>query len=280
MNTLKTLVLMVILSGFLLLIGGYFGGSTGLTVALGISLMMNLGSYWFSDKIVLMMYRATEITREENSYIYDIVENLAMNAYLPMPRVYIIDNPTPNAFATGRNPQNAAVAVTTGILKILSKEELSGVIGHELAHVKNRDILTGTIAATLVSTITYLVHFFGFFMGGRNRDEDRNPIVDIALMILAPIAATLIQMAISRSREYAADADGSKIAGDPIYLANALRKLEMANQNYQYLEAEPATAHMFIVNPLSGKSFLKMFSTHPPIEERIFRLEEMAAGRR
>jgi len=279
MNMFKTILLMLILSFFLLFVGSYFGGETGLVIAFIISMSMNFISYWFSDKIVLTMYGAKRIERFDNSYLYDIVEDLSTKAYLPMPKVYIIDNPMPNAFATGRNPNNAAVAVTTGILRILTKEELSGVIAHELAHIKNRDILIQTISATLVSTITYLVHFFGFFFGGRRDDEDRNILVELALLILAPIAATLIQLAISRSREYDADRTGAEICGNPLYLANALKKLALGNKAI-HSEVEPATAHMFIVNPLSGRALMKLFSTHPPIEERIQILEEMAAGRR
>lgn len=278
MNHFKTILLMLVLSLFLLVIGSYFGGETGLFIAFIISLGMNFISYFFSDKIVLMMYGGHRIERQDNPALYDTVERLASYAGLPMPKLYIIDTPTPNAFATGRNPNNAAVAVTTGIMRILSKEELEGVIAHELAHIKNRDILIQTISATLVSTITYLVHFFAYFGGGGER-KDRNIFVDLALMILAPIAATLIQLAISRSREYAADETGAQICGNPMYLANALRKLAAGNEAIP-MDAEPATAHMFIVNPLSGGGIVKLFSTHPPLEDRIQRLVEMAAGRR
>lgn len=279
MNQFKTILLMLILSMFLLVIGSYFGGEAGLKIAFIISLAMNFVSYFFSDKIVLTMYGAQRVERQHNPALYDTVERLATYAGLPMPKLYIINTPTPNAFATGRNPNNAAVAVTTGIMRILSKEELEGVIAHELAHIKNRDILVQTISATLVSTITYLVHFFAFFGGSNDERRERNIFVDLALMILAPIAATLIQLAISRSREYLADETGAQICGNPMYLANALKKLAAGNEAIP-MDAEPATAHMFIVSPLSGSGFVKLFSTHPPLEDRIQRLIDMANGRR
>ena len=255
--------------------GNAMGGQTGMTFALLIALAMNGFSYWFSDKIVLKMYKAQEVSRADAPELYEMVRRLTHKAGLPMPRVYIINQPQPNAFATGRNPEHAAIAVTTGIMKILSAEELEGVVAHELAHVKHRDILIGTVAATLAGAITYLAHMaqWALIFGGRD-DEDGNPLVAIAMMIVAPIAAMLIQMAISRSREYAADAGGAKIAGNPRYLASALRKLDTASQQIP-MQAEPATAHMFIVNPLSGKSMAKLFSTHPPMQERIARLESM-----
>jgi heat shock protein HtpX len=244
---------------------------------------MNFGSYWFSDKIVLSMYRAHEVTREQYPQLYDVVENLAMKAEMPMPKVYVMDNPTPNAFATGRNPQHSAVAVTTGILKMLNRDELTGVISHELSHIKNRDILIGTIAATLVGTITFIARMAGWaamFGGGRdNRDRD-NVFADLALMIVAPIAAMLIQMAISRSREFMADEGGAQISGEPMALASALNKLQQGNKLIPMTNAGASSSHMFIVNPFSGKSLMKLFSTHPPIEERIARLKEIADGRR
>ncbi len=275
MNIFKTMALMTGLTLVLLWAGNAMGGQTGMTIALVIALAMNGFSYWFSDKIVLKMYKAQEVSRADAPELYEMVRRLTHKAELPMPRVYIINQPQPNAFATGRNPEHAAIAVTTGIMKVLSAEELEGVVAHELAHVKHRDILIGTVAATLAGAITYLAHMaqWALIFGGRD-DEDSNPLVAIAMMIVAPIAAMLIQMAISRSREYAADAGGAKIAGNPRYLASALRKLDTASQQIP-MKAEPATAHMFIVNPLSGKSMAKLFSTHPPMQERIARLESM-----
>jgi heat shock protein HtpX len=282
MNGFKTVVLMTTMMVLFILVGSIVGGQNGMMIAFFFSLAMNFGSYWFSDKIVLSMYHAKEVTREEFPQLYDSVEKLSMKAGLPMPKVYVMDNPTPNAFATGRNPEHSAVAVTTGIMKILNKEELDGVIAHELTHVKNRDIFVGTIAATLVGTITYIVQFAMFFGGGRrdDREESSNPIVSLLLLIIAPIAAMLIQMAISRSREYMADEGGSQISGKPLALASALNKLQQGNEIIPMRDAKQASAHMFIVSPLHGGGMMKLFSTHPPIEERIERLQEIAAGRR
>lgn len=282
MNAVKTTILMAVMMGIFLLVGQLIGGESGMMVAFLISLAMNFGSYWFSDKIVLAMYGAKPVERAEAPELYDIVQNLSARAEIPMPKVYIMENPTPNAFATGRNPANGVVAVTTGIMRILNKDELAGVIAHELAHIKNRDILVGTIAATLVGTITMIARLAGFaaMFGGRSNDDDRSGISDLVLMIVAPIAAVLIQLAISRSREYLADAKGSAIHGNPLALANALNKLHTVNEKLPMHDASPASAHMFIVNPLSGKSLFKLFSTHPPIEERVKRLNEIAEGRR
>lgn len=283
MNGFKTVILMTVMMVLFILVGNLIGGKSGMMLAFVISLAMNFGSYWFSDKIVLKMYRAQEVTREQYPQLYDSVENLATQAGLPVPKVYIMDNPTPNAFATGRNPEHSAVAVTTGIMKLLNKEELEGVIAHELTHVKNRDILVGTIAATLVGTITFIARMAGWaamFSGGRNERDRGNVFSDLALMIIAPIAALLIQMAISRSREYMADEGSAQISGKPLALASALNKLERGNELIPMTNAGTSSAHMFIVNPLSGKSLMKLFSTHPPIEERIERLKEIAAGRR
>jgi len=278
MNTLKTMVLLVTLTVLFIFIGALLGGRSGMTVALFIALAMNFFAYWFSDKIVLRMYGARQVSEAEAPELYSIVRTLSQKAGLPMPKVYIIDADQPNAFATGRNPRNGAVAVTTGILRLLDRNELSGVIAHELAHIKNRDILVSTIAATIAGAISYLAQMaqWAMIFGGRRDDEEGgNPIAALVMMIVAPIAAMLIQLAISRTREYGADAGGARIVGNPLYLANALKKLHYASQRIP-LEANPATSHMFIVNPLSGGGFARLFSTHPPIEERIARLEAMA----
>lgn len=281
MNTFKTVALMTAMMVLFLIVGAALGGETGLIIAFVFSLALNFGSYWFSDKIVLSMYRAHQIERKDHPQLYDIVERLASQAQLPMPKVYIINNDTPNAFATGRNPDNSAVAVTTGILRVLNESELEGVIGHELTHVKNRDILIGTIAATLVGTITFIARMAGWamFLGGRDEDSG-SAVQSLVLLILSPIVAVMIQMGISRSREFLADAGGAQISGKPLALASALGKLSAYNEKRPIKNASPSSAHMFIVNPLSGKSMLKLFSTHPPMEERIKRLQEIEAGRR
>lgn len=282
MNSFKTAVLMTMMMVLFILVGSALGGESGMMIAFIFSLAINFGSYWFSDKIVLTMYRANEVTRNEYPELFNIVETLAQKASLPMPKVYIMDNPSPNAFATGRNPDNAAVAVTTGLLKILNKEETAGVISHELMHIKNRDILVGTIAATLVGTITFIARLAGYaamFGGGRDRD-DSNGISSLILIILSPIIAILIQLAISRSREYMADEGGAAVSGQPLALASALDKLSQVNKKVPMRNAGTSSSHMFIVNPLSAKSFAKLFSTHPPMEERIKRLQEIARGRR
>jgi heat shock protein HtpX len=282
MNTFKTVLLMVALTVLLVLAGGAMGGRQGLIIALVIAIMMNFFSYWFSDKIVLKMYRAREINRGEDPELYDIVSELAERAGLPMPKVYICPQNTPNAFATGRNPKHAAVAVTQGIRRILTREELAGVLGHELAHVQHRDILIGSIAAIIAGAITFLASIarWGLIFGGiggssRDRGGEGNILAYLIMMILAPIAAMLIQMAISRSREYAADASGAKISGNPLGLASALRKLQIANRQLP-MQANPSTAHMFIMNPLSARGIQNLFSTHPNSEERIARLKKMA----
>lgn len=283
MNGLKTMVLMVTLTLMLVGFGAILGGRSGMTVALIIAFAMNFFSYWFSDKIVLRMYGAQEVTEAQAPEIHAMVRELARQAGLPMPKVYIIDQDQPNAFATGRNPDHAAVAVTTGILRILSPSELQGVLAHELAHVKNRDILVGTIAATIAGAISYLAQMaqWAMIFGGRSSDDEEgssNPLAAVVMMIVGPIAAMLVQMAISRAREYGADETGALISGRPLSLANALRKLQMAAQQIP-MDANPATSHMFTVNPLSGEGITRLFSTHPPIEERIARLEAMARGR-
>jgi len=277
MNNIKTMVLLVTLTLILVWAGGALGGRQGMTFALIFALGINFISYWFSDKIVLKMYRAKEVSETQAPELYTMIRMLSQKAELPMPKVYLIDQEQPNAFATGRNPRHAAVAVTTGIMRILSREELQGVIAHELAHVKHRDILIGTVAATIAGAISYLAQMAQWAMifgGHRDDEEGGNPIAAFAMMIIGPIAALIVQMAISRSREYAADQGGAAIAGNPRYLAGALRKLHQASRQIP-MKANPATSHMFIVNPLSGGGLFKLFSTHPPIEERIARLESM-----
>jgi heat shock protein HtpX len=271
-NGLKTALLLGTLSALLLGLGEVLGGATGLVTAFVFAALMNLGSYWFSDKIVLRMYRASEVGPDHQ--LYRIVQRLIVRANLPMPKVYIIPDPSPNAFATGRNPSHAAVAATEGILRVLSEHELEGVIAHELAHVKHRDILTSSIAATIAAAIMMvarMAQFASMFGGYGGRDDERggtNPIALIATIILAPIAAMLIQMAISRSREFAADAGGAAIAGNPYGLADALRKIDAVSKRVP-LDANPATAHMFIVKPFAGGGIMSLFSSHPPTEARI-----------
>ncbi len=278
-NSLKTALLLGLLTGIILAIGQLFGGSQGLVIAFVFSLLMNFGSYWFSDKIVLAMYQAREVGADEAPELHQIVRDLALRTQLPMPRLYVIPSQSPNAFATGRNPEHAVVAVTEGILQIMNREELEGVLGHELSHVKNRDILIGSLAAALAGVIMMLAsmaRWAAFFGMGRERDEEGGggALGLILMSILAPIAAVIIQMAISRSREFLADASGAKTVGNPLGLASALEKLARGSEMIP-MEARPETAHMFIVNPLSGGSFLTLFSTHPPIEERIARLRAM-----
>ncbi len=283
MNYLKTTMLLAALTAILVFAGDALGGRGGATTALVFAGIINFGAYWFSDKIVLMMYGAKEVGEAAAPELYAITRDLTMKAGLPMPKVYIMENDTPNAFATGRNPDHAAVAATTGIMRLLTKEELAGVIGHELAHIQNRDILISTISATIAGAISYLAHmaqWAAMFGGSRNDERGGNPISLIVMMIVAPLAAMVIQMAISRSREYVADEGGAKITGNPLSLANALRKLEYGNKRIPMAVPNEATAHMFIVSPLSGGGLLKLFSTHPPIEERIKRLEAMAGGPR
>jgi heat shock protein HtpX len=277
-NTLKTTFLLGALTGLLMLFGQMFGGRAGMVIAFGFAVVMNFGTYWFSDRIVLALYRAKPVSEADDPELYSIVRNLATRAGLPMPRVYRIPQPTPNAFATGRNPDNAVVAVTDGIRQLLTSEELSGVIGHELAHIGHRDILISSIAATLAGAIMMLASMarWALIFGG-GRDDDNNPLGALAMAILAPIAAVIIQMAVSRSREYQADATGAKIAGNPHNLASALEKLTMASKRIP-MASNPATSHMFIVKPFSGKSFLELFSTHPPVEKRVERLRQMSRG--
>jgi heat shock protein HtpX len=279
MNTVKTGLLLGALTGLLMLIGGYFGGQHGVIIAFIFATVMNFGAYWFSDKIILRMYNAQEVSESQAPQLYSIVKDLALKACLPMPKVYIVPGDTPNAFATGRNENHAVVAVTEGILRMLNRDELEGVLGHELTHIKNKDMLIGSVAATLAGAIVMLANmaqWAAIFGGSRSDDseEGRGVIGLIVMAILAPIAATIIQMAISRSREYLADEGGARVSGKPYGLAGALEKLSRASQ-VAPMEANPSTAHMFIVNPLSGKSLMNLFSTHPPIEERIARLKSM-----
>lgn len=274
---------MALLTVLLVFIGNALGGSGGMMMAFMFALVMNVGSYWFSDKIVLRMYKAREIQRSDDPELFQMTEDLARRGSIPMPKLYVIEGDQPNAFATGRNPEHAAVAVTAGIRRLLSREELRGVIAHELAHVKHRDILIGTIAATFagaISMIANMAQWAMIFGGGRgnNDEEGNNPIAGIVMMIVAPIAAMLIQMAISRSREYLADQGGAQMAGNPMSLANALRKLHQTAERIP-MNASPSTAHMFIVNPLTGGGLMNLFSTHPPMEERIARLEDLAHNR-
>ena len=269
-NGLKTALLLGALSGLLLLIGELLGGANGLVIAFGFAVVMNFVSYWFSDKIVLRMYRAQEVGPTHP--LHQMTARLAQRANLPMPKVYVIPDASPNAFATGRNPQHAAVAATEGIMQMLSEQELAGVMAHELAHVKHRDILTSSVAATIAAAIMMASRMAMFIpMGRSDDDEGANPIAALAMMILAPIAAMLIQAAISRSREFAADTGGAQIAGSPEGLASALRKLEIASGRIP-LDANPATAHMFIIKPFSGRGLMGLFSTHPPTEARIANL--------
>ncbi|HXE97192.1 MAG TPA: zinc metalloprotease HtpX, partial [Dongiaceae bacterium] len=282
MNTLKTTLLMALLTVLLVLIGGAIGGRGGMTMAFLLAGGMNFFSYWFSDKIVLRMYAAQPIEEQDNPRFYGIVRHLAGRAGLPMPKVYVIQDDSPNAFATGRNPDHAAVAATTGIMRLLTDEELAGVMAHELGHVKNRDILISTLAATFAGAITYLAHMAqwgAMFGGGRGDDDEGGGMFGmfgmLFMAILAPIAAMLVQMAISRSREFGADAAGAQISGNPLSLARALQKLELGSQQIP-MNANAATAHMFIVNPLTGGGMMSLFSTHPPIPERIHRLEDIS----
>ncbi|MDD5021021.1 MAG: zinc metalloprotease HtpX [Endomicrobiaceae bacterium] len=272
MNKIKTFLLLLLLTLLFIFIGNMIGGNTGMMFGFMFAVIMNFTSYWFSDKIVLSMYGAKEISSESEPKLYQIIKELATEADIPTPKLYYIKNNMPNAFATGRDPEHAVVAVTEGILKLLDERELRGVIAHEISHVKNRDILIGSIAATVAGAIMIIARFAFFFGGGRN---NKNIVAMILMMILAPIAAMFIQMAISRSREYIADRTGGTISKDPLALANALRKLTQSNEKLNN-QVSPQTAHMFIVSPFSSKNVSNLFSTHPPVQERIKRLEHMA----
>jgi heat shock protein HtpX len=280
-NVFKTAMLLAVLTAMLVLIGGAIGGRHGMLIALVFAFVMNFVSYWWSDKIVLRMYGAQEVSEAQAPELSSMVRRLATKAGVPMPKLYIIPSEQPNAFATGRNPAHAAVAVTEGIMRILDMEELEGVLAHEISHVINRDVLISTIAATLAGAITYLAHMaqWAAFMGGGRHDDDDapSPVAMIVMAVIAPLAAMLVQLAVSRSREFHADATGARLAGRAYPLAKALEKLDMAAHAIP-MNANPATAHMFIMNPLSGASLMRLFSTHPSTEERIARLRAMRIG--
>jgi len=283
-NTLKTVILLAALAALLVLVGRMLAGTGGMVLAFGFAMVMNVGAYWFSDKIALAMSRAKEVSHQDAPELHKLVDRLAAQSRIPKPRVYVMDNVTPNAFATGRGPGHSAVAVTTGLLRILDRDELGGVLAHELAHIKNRDVLVATVVATVAGAITMIAHMaqwamlFGGF-GRGDEDEGGEGLSSLAggilMIFLAPIAAALIQLAISRGREYGADATGSRILGDPLPLARALEKMEMANQTVP-MQVNPATAHQFTVQPLSGGGMMGLFSTHPPVKERVARLRQMA----
>jgi heat shock protein HtpX len=285
-NTFKTAILLATLTGLLVLVGRWLGGPSGMVIAFGFAILMNMGAYWFSDKLALRMAGAREVAPSEAPELHRLVAELAQRAGLPMPRVAIVESEAPNAFATGRSPKHGVVAVTTGIMHLLDRDELAGVIAHELGHIKNRDTLISAVAATVAGAITMIANMaqWALIFGGLGGDEEEGGgaaglVSGLFLIILAPIAATLIQLAISRAREYGADASGARIAGDPIALASALRKLEGWSAR-RTLDANPAMAHMYIVNPLHGGAIAGLFSTHPPAAQRIARLEQLAMGRR
>ncbi|WP_291439054.1 zinc metalloprotease HtpX [Desulfovibrio sp.] len=284
-SQIKTVLLLGLLSGIIIVLGGLLGGRTGIIIAFGMALIMNVGSYWYSDKIVLSMYRARELAPEEAPYLHKIVEELSYNAGIPKPRVCVVPEEAPNAFATGRNPENAVVAVTEGLMRLLPPEELRGVVAHEIGHIVNRDILIQTIAGVMASAIVTMANIFQFTaIFGGNRDSEGNgvnPIAALVMALLAPMAAGLVQMAISRSREYLADDTGAELCGQPLALAGALAKLGAASGRIPMREGNPSTEQMFIVSPMFAHgSMANLFSTHPPLEERIRRLQAMAASRR
>ena len=284
-SQINTVLLLGLLSGIIIVLGGLLGGRTGIIIAFGMALIMNVGSYWYSDKIVLSMYRARELAPEEAPYLHRIVEELSYNAGIPKPRVCVVPEEAPNAFATGRNPENAVVAVTEGLMRLLPPEELRGVVAHEIGHIVNRDILIQTIAGVMASAIVTMANIFQFTaIFGGNRDSEGNgvnPIAALVMALLAPMAAGLVQMAISRSREYLADDTGAELCGQPLALAGALAKLGAASGRIPMREGNPSTEQMFIVSPMFAHgSMANLFSTHPPLEERIRRLQAMAASRR
>ncbi|MBI9081042.1 MAG: zinc metalloprotease HtpX [Pseudodesulfovibrio sp.] len=279
-SQLKTIFLLGLLTGLLIFLGGVMGGAVGLVLAFGLAMVMNVASYWYSDRIVLRMYKAQELSPGDAPHIHSVIAEMSRSAGIPKPRIFLIPQDAPNAFATGRNPENAVVAVTRGIVSMLNPDELKGVLAHELGHIVNRDILIQTIAAVLAGAIVFIANIlqwtaiFGF---GGDDDEGGNPLVALAMAFLAPVAAGLIQMAISRSREYLADATGARLAGNPLHLAGALAKLDAA-AHLVPLKGSPATENMFIVNPFRGKGAMSLFATHPPMEDRIARLRAMAQG--
>jgi heat shock protein HtpX len=280
MNNLKTIILFAVLTAIFMFVGGLIGGYYGMIIALGLAVAMNFGAYWYSDKMVLRMYNAREVSAAESPELFRMVERLALWEKMPMPRVYIIPEAAPNAFATGRNPNNAAVAVTEGILQLLTREELEGVLAHELGHVKNRDILVSTVAGTFAGAISMIAQI-AFFLPFFNSSDDEeggatNPLVGLLGLIFAPIAATVIQLAISRSREFGADKTGAHATGNPLALASALRKIESYSREVPMRSGDPATAHLFFINPFKGAGLAKLFSTHPATEDRIARLEQIA----
>jgi heat shock protein HtpX len=281
MNRLKTLLLLATLSAIFVWVGGALGGQSGLVMGLAFAGLTNFAAYWWSDKLVLRMHGAQEVSAHEAPDLHRMVQQLAQRAGMPMPKVYIIPEEAPNAFATGRNPDHAAVAVTQGIMRVLNREELNGVLAHELAHVKNRDTLIMTVAATLAGALSMIANMamWGAMLGGNRADDEEHgshPVAGLVGIIIAPIAASLIQMAISRSREFIADATGARFSGTPLALANALRKIEACSREIPMSTGSPASAHMFIINPFSGGGLVRLFSTHPSTEERVRRLEEMA----
>lgn len=283
-SQLKTMFLLALLSGIIIVLGGLLGGRTGIIIAFGLALVMNVGSYWFSDQIVLSMYHAREVTPDEAPMLHEMVQRLAQNAGIPTPRICVVPEDAPNAFATGRNPEHAVVAVTDGIMRLLRPEELNGVLAHEIGHIVNRDILIQTVASVMASAIVTLANIFQFtaiFGGHRDDEGGSNPIAGLILALLAPMAAGLIQMAISRSREFLADETGARLCGQPLALSSALEKLGMASGQIPMRSGNPSTAEMFIVAPLFGRdaSIAKLFSTHPPLQERIARLQAMAGIR-
>lgn len=281
-NTLRTTLLLALLTGLFVFFGRLLGGNSGMVFAFGLALIMNFGAYWFSDKVALAMTGAKEVDESEAPELHRLVERLAMQARMPKPRVYVMETPTPNAFATGRDPNHAAVAVTTGIMQMLDRDELAGVIAHELSHIRNRDTLISAIAASVAGAITMLANMaqWALMFGGLRGDDEEGEgiggmVGSLILVIVAPIAAALIQLAISRTREYGADATGARLLGDPLPLARALEKMAYANQRLP-MHVNPSTAHAFTVQPFSGGGIAGLFSTHPPIEERVRRLREMA----
>jgi len=281
-SQIKTVLLLGLLTGLLMFLGGAMGGRVGLFLAFGLAMLMNVGSYWYSDKIVLKMYKAQELSPGDAPHIHRVVEEMAQTAGIPKPRIFLIPQDSPNAFATGRDPENAVVAVTRGLVNVLSPDELKGVLAHELGHIANRDILIQTVAAVLAGAIVFIANMMqwtAIFGIGRDDDEGGNPIAALAMAFLAPVAAGLIQMAISRSREYLADDAGARLSGNPLHLAGALGKLDAASKQLP-MQGSPATENMFIVAPFRGKGATSLFATHPPIEERIARLQAMAQGNR